>query len=133
MKRMRITVNGVTYEVEVDVLDEDEGINDGFPLPTSLRPRAPEPARGTPPAPAPAAPPAGDAASDKALTSPVSGIVVEVKVSVGSVVKENDPVVVLEAMKMNTNVSSPVAGRVRTIEARVGEAVRQGQVLLTFE
>jgi biotin carboxyl carrier protein len=130
MKRMRITVNGVTYEVEVEVLDEDEGINDGFPLPNNLRPRAPEPA-SAPGAPQPSAPP--PAATDKALTSPVSGIVVEIKVTPGAIVKENDPVVIVEAMKMNTTVSSPMAGRVRTIEARVGEGVRSGQVLLTFE
>ncbi len=130
MKRMRITVNGVTYEVEVEVLDEDEGVNDGFSLPSNLRPRAPEPASttGTPPA-----SPAADTATDKVLTSPVSGIIVEIKVTPGAVVKENDPVVIVEAMKMNTTVSSPMAGRVRAIEARVGEAVRQGQVLLTFE
>jgi biotin carboxyl carrier protein len=132
MKRMRITVNGVTYEVEVEILDEDEGINDGFPMPSNLRPRAPEPASasGTP---QPPAPPPAKAATDKALTSPVSGIVVEIKVTPGAIVKENDPVMIVEAMKMNTTVSSPMAGRVRTVEARVGEGVRSGQVLLTFE
>jgi biotin carboxyl carrier protein len=96
-----------------------------------MRPRTPEPAPGTPTA--PAAAPAADSAGDKTLTSPVSGIVVEIKITPGAMVKENDPVVIVEAMKMNTTVSSPMAGRVRAIEARVGEAVRQGQVLLTFD
>lgn len=132
MKRMRITVNGVTYEVEVEVLDEDAS-GDGVPPLSSVRPRPPEPA-SAPGAPvAPSVAPSADAAPEKALTSPVSGIIVEVKVTVGALVKENDPVLIVEAMKMNTTVSSPLAGRVRAIEARVGEAVRQGQVLLLFE
>jgi biotin carboxyl carrier protein len=130
MKRMRITINGVSYEVEVELLDEDEG-TEIAPPPNLVRPTAaptsPPPTAATPP---PAAP---VAASDKVLTSPVSGIVVEVKVTPGMSVKVNDPVVIVEAMKMNTTVSSPNMGRVRSIEARVGEAVRQGQVLLTFE
>lgn len=130
MKRMRITVNGVTYEVEVEVLDEEEEPAGGAPPPSVVRPRSSE-VHGA--APTPAAAPPAESADAKALTSPLSGIVVEIKVVAGAMVKENDPVLIVEAMKMNTTISSPMAGRVRTIVARVGEAVRQGQVLLTFD
>lgn len=142
MKKLRVTLDGVSYEVEVEILEDDD---DGM-LPaigsTAAPPQiAPRPAASTtnsaPPAPAPASKPSAapsKSGSDKhVLTSPIAGVVVEVKVSVGETVKENDPVLVIEAMKMNTNVSSPVAGRVKEIKVSAGDAVQQGQVLLTFE
>ncbi|NJN15859.1 MAG: acetyl-CoA carboxylase biotin carboxyl carrier protein subunit [Oscillochloris sp.] len=132
MKRLRITVNGVAYEVEVEVLEDDEhapALPSGVAPPMLLndgRPAA---------APAPAAAPSTPVgpANARTLTSPIAGIVVEVKVSVGSTVKENDPLLVIEAMKMNTNVSSPFSGRIKSVVIKAGESVRQGQPLLEFE
>lgn len=142
MKKLRVTVNGVSYEVDVEVLeDDDEGaISYGFPA-TSTMNVAPRPAGGNSvPHAAPAAPSSRPSAAppvsgdDKnVLTSPIAGVVVEIKVKPGAAVKENDPVVVIEAMKMNTNVSSPVSGTVKEIRVNAGDAVQQGQVLLTFE
>lgn len=143
MKKLRITVEGVAYEVDVEVLedDEDEG---GWhttsaipPLPSARTSAAPAPgAASAPPAqkaeaPAPAEG-GGDADDDNTLTSPIAGIVVEVKVTAGAAVKEHEPVVVLEAMKMKTNVSSPVTASVKTVHVSAGDSVRTGDVLLTF-
>lgn len=134
MKRLRITVNGVSYEVEVEVLadDDDPMLN----APTSIN-ALPPPRASTPPSSAPA--PASAAPSPNAhptgpgvLVSPIAGIVAEIKVNVGDHVKENDPLVVIEAMKMNSNVSSPVAGTICAINVKVGDLVRQGQPLLEF-
>lgn len=144
MKKLRITVNGVSYDVDVEVIedDEDEGalLN---PLPVS-RPRQAPSAASAAPAPAPVqpstpatrddqgpAPAAGN--GQRTLTSPIAGIVLDIKTSVGAAVKEREPVLVIEAMKMKTNISAPVTATVKSVEVREGDSVRQGQVLLTFE
>ncbi|WP_298816427.1 biotin/lipoyl-containing protein [Chloroflexus sp.] len=131
MKRLRITVNGVSYEVEVEVLaDDDEA---ALHAPTSFN-ALPPPAKSDhpPPMPSSAATPNASATGPGVLVSPIAGIVAEIKVNVGDQVKENDPLVVIEAMKMNSNVSSPVAGTIRAINVKVGDSVRQGQPLLEF-
>jgi len=142
VKKLRVTVNGVSYEVDVEVLeDEDEiGTGYGFPSSTSAPPAARMPTGGNAgapaPAPAPAAAPAAapSTGDDKnVLTSPIAGVIVEVKVKAGDSVSENDSVVIIEAMKMNTNVSSPVSGKVKEVRVSSGDGVQQGQVLLTFE
>ncbi len=127
MKKLRVTVNGVSYEVDVEVLEDDEsGSVYGSPVPTA--PVVQPPAAPKPVSPAPAASqPAAE------LTSPIAGVVQKVNISVGDVVKANQPVVVIEAMKMNTNISAPVAGKVKEIKVKPGEAVQQGQVLVIFE
>lgn len=124
MKRLRITVNGVSYEVEVELLadDGDEALLNG---PATLLPAVAAPAL-------PRQPQATIAVGDGVLISPIAGIVSEVRVSPGDTVRENDPVVVIEAMKMNTNVSSPTAGTISAVHVKVGESVRQGQPLLEF-
>lgn len=128
MKRLRITVNGITYEVEVEVLADDD--EPALRAPTSVNavPPPQSPTR-TDSAPTPTSPnPTGPGV----LVSPIAGIVAEIKVNVGDQVKENDPLVVIEAMKMNSNVSSPIAGTIRAINVKVGDSVRQGQPLLEF-
>lgn len=128
VKRLRITVNGVSYEVEVEVLEEtDADVSRLFVAPP---PGLVAPPVAAPQAPAPQPAPMADGAN--VLTSPIAGIVTEVRVSIGAKVKENDPLVVIEAMKMNTNVASPVAGTIRSINVKAGESVRQGQPLLEF-
>jgi biotin carboxyl carrier protein len=148
VKRLRITVNGISYEVEVEVLEDDDEMSPPYrpavpnlPSPMSAALRAPAPAAGEvqqsrQPAAAPAAAPAPAAASgggSHTLTSPIAGIVVEVRASVGAAVQENEPLLILEAMKMNTTVSSPVAGKIKAILVKAGDSVQQGQVLLEYE
>lgn len=136
MKKLRITVNGTSYEVDVEVLEDDESSLPSYGYAASSAPQVTPRAPSSNNAPNPqAAPPAApsSAADGNVLTSPIAGIIVEIKVRPGSDVKENDPVIVIEAMKMNTNISSPVSGKVKTVEIAAGDSVKQGQVLLTFE
>ena len=72
-------------------------------------------------------------AEDKVCRSPVAGIVVRVNAQLGQQIQANDPLLVLEAMKMETNITSPVAGKVKAINANVGDGVQVGQVLVEFE
>jgi biotin carboxyl carrier protein len=138
VKKLRVTVNGIEYDVQVE-LQEDDGVYAGPTAPAAApRPAAPPPApAATPtpppapaatPAPAPAAPSGG-----KNLESPIAGIVVAIKAQVGDSVQAGDPVIVIEAMKMNTNVNAPFAGRVSAIHVKQGDGVKSKQVLLTFE
>ena len=80
-------------------------------------------ARAPAPAPAPSAP-------GEALPSPLSGTVRAVRVQPGQAVAAGDVVLVLEAMKMETNVSAPRAGRVVSVAVQEGVQVRKGDALL---
>lgn len=143
MKKLRVTVNGVSYDVEVEVLEDDEegGSSYGFPPATSVprpQPQASAGGGGAPPAPArqqPVSAPVSkpSVSGSNELTSPIAGVIEAINVSVGDSVKENDPLIVIEAMKMHTNISSPISGKVKEVLIKVGDAVQQGQVLLTFE
>jgi biotin carboxyl carrier protein len=139
VKKLRITVNGVSYDVEVEVLEDDDEVGSAYgygltamPMPPMASP-AGVAAPVTTPAVKPVSPPPAAGGPTNELTSPIAGVVHKVNVAVGDMVKENQPVVVIEAMKMNTNISSPVAGKVKEIKVNPGDAVQQGQVLVIFE
>jgi methylmalonyl-CoA carboxyltransferase small subunit len=70
---------------------------------------------------------------DKVCRSPISGIVVRITAQVGQQIQVGDPVLVLEAMKMETDITAPVAGTVRQLNVAVGDSVQGGQVLVEFE
>jgi acetyl-CoA carboxylase biotin carboxyl carrier protein len=63
----------------------------------------------------------------------ITGTVWKIQVKVGDHVAEEQPVVILESMKMEMPVESPAAGRVATIAVSEGQAVEEGEVLLTIE
>lgn len=130
--KLNITVDGKSYEVEVEVADDDQPPQSGpyYYVPPTV-PLA-VPSLVPPPPPAGAAP-SGNVAEDKVCRSPIAGIVVRVTAKVGQQIQANDPLLVLEAMKMETNITSPVAGKVKTITAAPGEGVQIGQVLVEFE
>jgi glutaconyl-CoA/methylmalonyl-CoA decarboxylase subunit gamma len=127
MKKLRITVNGVSYEVDVEVLQDDENGASLSTAPVVQPPAVPAPVASQPVSPPVAAKAGGE------VTSPIAGVVQKVNVSVGDTVKKNQPVVVIEAMKMNTNIGAPAAGKVKEIKVKQGDAVQQGQILVTFE
>lgn len=68
-----------------------------------------------------------------ALRSPLPGTIVEVTVSAGMEVKEGDTLVVLEAMKMNNNLTAEQDGKVKNILVQEGETVKENTPLVTFE
>lgn len=129
--KLRITVEGQAYDVEVEVLDDAPAS-----APTTRSASAPA-AASSPPAPArpeakPAKPaPAGNTAgAGGTITAPIGGTVTQVRVSEGDEVAANDVVAVLEAMKMESNIAAPAAGTVKTIKVKPGDSVQQGQVLI---
>ena len=127
--KLRITVDQKTYEVDVEVAEDDHA-----PAPVhSYAPATPAAMPPAPPPPAHAASHESTLPEDKVCRSPVAGIVVRVNVQTGQQLQANDPLLVLEAMKMETNITSPVAGKIKAINAGVGDGVQVGQVLVEFE
>jgi glutaconyl-CoA/methylmalonyl-CoA decarboxylase subunit gamma len=135
MKKLRITINGKVYDVDVEVLEDDDLIE------TQPAFRSPLQDLGRPVAsPLPAPPPGAplhkqhvSIGTAKTLTSPINGTMLEIAARVGMEVAVNDILFVVEAMKMKTNIASPQAGKVASIDVRVGDTVGTGQVLLTYE
>ena len=67
------------------------------------------------------------------IESPMPGRVVGIKVSVGQEVKMGEGIVLVEAMKMENELTAPKSGKVKEIKVKVGEAVEGGQLLLVIE
>ena len=121
MKTYTITVNGYVYNVTVV-----EGQTSGAPA------AAPVAAPKAAPAAAPkAAAPAASAGSVK-VTAGAAGKVFKVEASVGQAVKAGDPVIILEAMKMEIPVVAPQDGTVASIDVAVGDAVEAGATLASL-
>ena len=121
MKTYTITVNGNVYNVTVE-----EGQTSGAPA------AAPVAAPKAAPAAAPkAAAPAASAGSVK-VTAGAAGKVFKVEASVRQAVKAGDPVIILEAMKMEIPVVAPQDGTVASIDVAVGDAVEAGATLASL-
>ncbi|MBD5780293.1 acetyl-CoA carboxylase biotin carboxyl carrier protein subunit [Pelagicoccus sp. NFK12] len=131
MKHLRITIEGKTYDVDVEILgEENEPVKRSSTQGRSRPAAVAAPVAAAPAAPAPAAGSAPAAAGD--VPSPLSGKVVSVDVKVGDSVAAGDQVVTLEAMKMNTIVSAPTSGTVTAIHVSDGQSVDEGGALLTL-
>jgi len=119
--KLQVTVNGSVFDVEVEVAEE--------PLPTlgAILVGGPS-AFGMTPTAAKA-----QATSANALTAPIAGTVVTVLIEAGAEVKSGDTLLVLEAMKMETEVTAPKDGKVRSVDVVVGDAVQGGQVLIEWD
>jgi methylmalonyl-CoA carboxyltransferase small subunit len=126
--KLKITVDGKAYEVEVEVAETEAPKYALGPRGAASAPRAAAPA-------APSGGAAGRAVDDesKACRSPLAGVVSQVRVAEGEAVELDQEVLVLEAMKMFTSITSPVAGKVKAIEVAVGDPVKQGALLIEFE
>jgi methylmalonyl-CoA carboxyltransferase small subunit len=127
--KLKITVDGKVYEVEVEVAEPDP------PHPAYVPPagqaRVPAAAPVAPPAARPGPAPAAD--ESKVCRSPFAGTVSRISAQPGQAIQVNDVLLVLEAMKMDTVITSPIAGKVARIPVKVGDAVQPGQVLVEFE
>lgn len=67
------------------------------------------------------------------IKAPMPGLILEISVEVGQTVKENDPLLILEAMKMENSFLSPRDGIIKAIAVQKGNAVDKGQLLIEFE
>ncbi len=147
-RTFNVFVDGEYFQVEVD---EPGGTQPTPPRPqiSAARPSAPgappppAPVRPAPapaprpPAPSPAAAPAALAAAKAsgpgALLAPMPGLVISYSVKEGDTVKKGDPVVVLEAMKMQNILYAPAAGKVKSLPNPVGSSVAKDALLCLIE
>jgi biotin carboxyl carrier protein len=67
------------------------------------------------------------------IKAPMPGLILEISVAVGQIVKENDNLIILGAMKMENSFLSPRDGIIKTISVVMGDAVDKGQLLIEFE
>jgi len=75
----------------------------------------------------------GGAAGSGNVTAPMQGTIVKVLVATGDAVEVGQPVVVLEAMKMENNINAEKAGAVKEIRVKPGESVGAGDLLAVIE
>lgn len=99
-----VSVNGRVYQVEV------------------VDPRGPRGRRG-----------AGESSGARSITAAMPGRVVRVLVEPGQEVAEGEPVIVVEAMKMQNEMKAPRAGRVASVKAEAGATVSAGDILVVIE
>ena len=132
--KLLITVQGIQYEVDVEVIDDS-------PQKPTIEPPSPSPSvhRNLPATPAPVTPerrvpPRASVGGDgKNIVSPLAGSVFKVEVKPGQAVKANDVLLVLEAMKMETPIKSPGDAVVKSVLVAQGDAVAAGQKIIELE
>ncbi|MGA3009858.1 MAG: biotin/lipoyl-containing protein [Terracidiphilus sp.] len=130
--KLQISIDGKTYEAEVEVLEDDTiqrqpSYGPYQPLHATVQSMPVTSAK----APAPLA--EENASEDKLCRSPVTGVVIKVNVEAGQTIKANDLIMVLEAMKMETNVTASNAGKVKSVRVAQGDSVKVNQVVVEFE
>ncbi len=123
MRKFNITVNGVSYEVEVE---EVEGTASSAAPVAAAAPKA---APAAPKAAAAPAPKAAPVAGGNKINAPMPGTILDVKVAAGSKVKKGDTLMILEAMKMENEIQAPADGTVAQVTVSKGASVSSGDVL----
>lgn len=118
--KLKVTVNGVAYDVEVEVEDETPtlaSIGVGSTAYTGPTPTAPVTSKMP-------------ASSASAVVAPLAGTVAKVLVVDGDEIAAGQVLVVLEAMKMETEITAPHSGTVHEVLVSVGDPVQGGQALI---
>lgn len=116
--KLKVTVNGIAYEIEVEVEESERPAlgaivigtgGSGQPTPVTASVKA---------------------ASSKAVVAPLAGSVARILVEEGQEIAEGQVLLVLEAMKMETEITAPGAGKVARILVAEREAVQGGEPLI---
>ncbi|MCG6568122.1 biotin/lipoyl-containing protein [Tessaracoccus sp. ZS01] len=118
--KLKVTVNQTEYEIDVEIEEEERpglgpiviGVNAGSnPIPTKA---------------------SVSAVSSNAVVAPLAGSVARILVAEGEEIESGQVLLVLEAMKMETEITAPTAGKVASILVAPGDAVQGGQALIEF-
>ena len=116
MRKFAITVNGQSYEVEVEEIDAKA-------VKAAPAPESPKEAPKAEPKPA---------GNGEKVTSPMPGNILSVAVKEGDTVKEGQQLMILEAMKMENEILAPCAGKVTSVAVAKGSTVESGSLLCTI-
>lgn len=112
MKQYKVTVNGTAYEITLEAIDAAD-------------------VKTAPAAPAPTAAPAAAPAGGETVAAPMPGNILDIKVANGASVKKGDVLVILEAMKMENEITAPCDGTV-TVVVTKGASVETGATICTI-
>ena len=115
--RLRITLEDKSYDVAVEVLPEPDPWTQNDPLA-----EVPESVLQPPHLP-------DTLPEDKICHSPIAGLVVSIAAAPGQVIRQDEPVVTIEAMKMHNTIGAPMDGVLEEVPVKLGESVKTGQVL----
>jgi methylmalonyl-CoA carboxyltransferase small subunit len=129
--KLQISIDAKTYEVEVEIAEEDYSPQNQDNLPAPAAATIQSTVLRTPPKPGSSL--NQDTNEAKLCRSPLAGIVVRVPVVAGQQLQVNDLMVMLEAMKMETAVTAPVAGKLKSVNVAPGDSVKANQVLVEFD
>lgn len=145
MFEYKVTVDGKTYDVGIGRMEDDKvdvtldgrsfSVDIELPAkksaktPVLRRPRgvvnaAEVPDRTAPP---------GRTGVPSDVLAPLPGVILKILVREGDAVREGQPVAVMEAMKMENEVESPVTGRVSSIAVNPGETILENAVIMKIE
>lgn len=132
MRKFKVTVNGQSFEVQVEEVRQGAQTVRPVSAPSFVAPAAPTPTPVAPKpvaasAPAPAAP-----AAPGAVTAPMPGVINSVKVKEGDDVKAGDVLLILEAMKMENEIPAPAAGKVKKVYVSAGQSVNAGDTMVSI-
>ena len=131
MKTYNITVNGVTYVVDVEEVGTTAAAPATVPTPAPTPAPVATPKQQAPKA-APAAPKAAGKAGSVVVKAPMPGNIMKVNVKVGDAVKKGDVLCILEAMKMENEIFAPADGTVASVDVAQGATVATDAVLVTL-
>ncbi|ADV43683.1 biotin/lipoyl-containing protein [Bacteroides helcogenes] len=118
-----VEVNGTPYNVEMEQKPK------AAPVKPVVRPAAAAPAAPVTPVSRPSAAPAGKSG----VKSPLPGVILDIKVSVGDTVKKGQLVIILEAMKMENSINADKDGKITAINVSKGDSVLEGTDLVIIE
>ena len=126
MRKFQVTVNGNTYEVEVEELGAGASVAAvPYVAPVQV-------AQATPKAVAPVVPAPVASTGAHKVVAPMPGKIVDVKVSVGQTIKEGDLVAILEAMKMENEIFASASGTVASVNTSAGNMVEANDVIISI-
>ena len=126
-KLYNVTVNGTTYEVQVEEIGSTAAASAPVAAPAAAPKAAPVKAEAPKAAPKAAAPVGGTP-----VTAPMQGTIIKVAVANGQAVKKGDLVCLLEAMKMENEIFAPCDGTVAALNVNQGASVNSGDALVTI-
>ena len=121
--KANVTVNGKTYEVELDRPAKPEVSKPVVARPATTPAAAPAPAATPTPRPA---------ASGAGIKAPLPGVILDIKVKVGDAVTKGQTVAILEAMKMENNINADREGTVVSINVEKGQSIAEGTDIITL-
>lgn len=128
MSKYRVTVDGTSYDVVIEVVDETSR-----PIEVMTRSSAPRPAQTVNPVPVKAAATqAAPASTDKDVLAPMQGKIIDVMVNVGDQVQSGQVVAVLEAMKMENEIVAHEAGKVTDVKVNAGQSVEASDCIVSL-